>query len=99
MLQRIAVIEGTYKKAVEAGDKNIYFINGSEIFPKGLREMFTIDETRPNDLGHYYCLCFQVFLCGGFLNIPVLVLRFLVLLQSRFVVLLQWDLLLVSFIF
>ncbi|MBR4767430.1 MAG: hypothetical protein IK088_00455 [Lachnospiraceae bacterium] len=68
MNARRAVIEGTYKKAKEAGDNNIYFINGSEFFPKGLRELCTIDATHPNDLGMYYMGLAVYDVLNGILN-------------------------------
>ena len=54
MKARIAVIQDTYNRAKAAGDNNIYIINGTEFFPEGMRELFTIDTTHPNDLGMYY---------------------------------------------
>lgn len=51
---RTAVIKATYDKAVAAGDKNVYFIDGSEYFA-GLEDwrMATVDGCHPNDLGFY----------------------------------------------
>lgn len=50
---RCAVIRATYEKALAEGDKNVYFVNGGEMFPPALREHCTVDGTHPNDLGFY----------------------------------------------
>ena len=48
--ERLEVIKRTYDNAVKAGDKNVYFINGSELFPE-LRYDYSIDGIHPTDLG------------------------------------------------
>jgi len=51
--ERMEIIRQTYKNAVAAGDKNVYFIPGDSLFgPNGLNYC-TVDGTHPNDLGFY----------------------------------------------
>lgn len=45
------VIIATFAKAVENGDKNVYFIDGATLFGKEDRVSCTIDGCHPNDLG------------------------------------------------
>lgn len=52
-LQRNRVIYDTYEKAVAAGDKNIYFIDGRELFLPGAAEHSLIDNLHPTDLGFF----------------------------------------------
>lgn len=47
---RREVILSTYHRAIEAGDKNVYFIDGEEFF-KGIQDFCTVDNVHPNDLG------------------------------------------------
>ncbi|MBQ4109346.1 MAG: SGNH/GDSL hydrolase family protein [Clostridia bacterium] len=51
--ERINVILNTYNNAVKAGDKNVYFINGKDLFTDKDRDACTVDGTHPNDLGFY----------------------------------------------
>lgn len=51
--QRRAVIYDTYKNAVDAGDKNVYFLDGESFFGNEDRELCTVDCCHPNDLGFY----------------------------------------------
>ena len=49
---RREIIFNTYKKAVEAGDKNVYFLNGEEFFSKEIPfDNATVDGCHPNDVG------------------------------------------------
>ena len=50
---RRAVIMESYRKALAAGDKNVYFLDGSAFFTGAEREACTMDGTHPNDLGLY----------------------------------------------
>ncbi len=50
--ERRAVIQSTYERAVAAGDKNVYFIDGETFFGTEERYLCTSDATHPNDLGH-----------------------------------------------
>ncbi len=54
-IDRREVIFQTYKKAREAGDNNVYFIDGETFFGKGDwdRENCTVDGCHPNDLGFF----------------------------------------------
>ena len=49
--QRINVIKNTVDKAIKNGDDNVYFIDGSKIFPPEIEGDCTIDCCHPNDLG------------------------------------------------
>jgi hypothetical protein len=48
---RRAAIHATYDRAVAAGDKNVYFIDGREIFAGDDWDACTVDGTHPNDFG------------------------------------------------
>lgn len=51
--KRRKVIKETYKKALESGDKNVYYVDGRTAFPSNdYVSMFT-EGTHPNDLGFY----------------------------------------------
>ena len=47
------VIRRSYEKAIDSGDKNVYFIDGHTLFGDDCRDACTVDATHPNDLGHY----------------------------------------------
>ena len=51
--ERLKVIVKTYKTALKEGDRNVYFINGKELYGVTDRENCTVDGTHPNDLGFY----------------------------------------------
>lgn len=51
--ERRAIIEATYSNALNAGDKNVYFIDGETLFADKDRQLCTLDRTHPNDLGFY----------------------------------------------
>ena len=53
-LARQAVIRASYERAVAEGDKNVYFVSGYDFFMKEMPDLYTVDYTHPNDLGHYY---------------------------------------------
>ena len=53
-LARRKVILDTYTKAIDNGDRNIHFVDGSTFFPDTLRFDCTADGCHPNDLGMYY---------------------------------------------
>ncbi|MBR2847254.1 MAG: hypothetical protein IKB89_04205 [Clostridia bacterium] len=46
-----AVIKATYDAALAAGDKNVYFVNGSAFFDGVERSDCSVDLTHPNDYG------------------------------------------------
>ena len=50
-IPRRNIIKRTYENAVHNGDKNVYFIDGSTIYPKAWRESCAVDDAHPNDLG------------------------------------------------
>lgn len=52
--QRRAVIRRTYERAVSEGDKNIYFIDGSYVYPILGRDVCWGDGTHPDDTGFYF---------------------------------------------
>ena len=52
--KRRALIEANYKRAISEGDKNVYFVDGSKMFPEALRDDCTCDGCHPNDLGYHY---------------------------------------------
>lgn len=51
--ERRDVVRRTYENAKAAGDVNVYFIDGSELFGSDDRDACVIDGTHPNDLGFY----------------------------------------------
>ena len=52
--RRREVIKRTYENALNAGDKNVYFIDGEEFFKNDPdREICFIDTIHPNDLGFF----------------------------------------------
>lgn len=50
---RREVIRKTYETALDEGDKNVYFIDGAELFDGDDWDSCTVDGTHPNDLGFY----------------------------------------------
>jgi hypothetical protein len=48
---RNAVIYTSFRRAVELGDKNVYFLDGSRIFSSRDRDIATVDGSHPNDFG------------------------------------------------
>ena len=51
--ERRAVIEATYRRALVAGDQNVYFVDGEQFFGEKDRQLCTIDTVHPNDIGFY----------------------------------------------
>ena len=49
--KRRDVIIDTLRRARQNGDKNIYFIDGTEVFRGPYEDMCTVDKCHPNDLG------------------------------------------------
>ena len=49
--KRRQIVYDTYKKGVEAGDKNLYFADGALFFGKKFRRACTVDGCHPTDLG------------------------------------------------
>ena len=52
--RRRQIILDTYKKGIEAGDKNLWFIDGRFLVPKKDAWYMTTDLVHPNDIGYYY---------------------------------------------
>lgn len=50
---RHAVIYDTYREAVESGDKNVYFLDGAELFDE-YQEWGTVEGLHPNDFGFFH---------------------------------------------
>lgn len=50
-VRRIEIIRETYENAVNAGDKNVYFVDSTAFFPDELRDLYSVDNLHPNDLG------------------------------------------------
>lgn len=51
--KRREVVRATYQRALDSGDKNVYFIDGETFFGDFDRELCTVDTVHPNDLGFY----------------------------------------------
>lgn len=51
--KRREIIRKTFENAKNAGDKNVYFIDGESFFGKEERYLCTVDGCHPNDLGFY----------------------------------------------
>ncbi len=51
---RRAAVRATYDAARAAGDKNVYFIDGSTLMPEEIRNEGTVDNCHPTDLGFYF---------------------------------------------
>ena len=49
--ERLEIVKRTYENAVQAGDKNVYFIPGTELIKEAFRETATVDNCHPNDSG------------------------------------------------
>lgn len=52
-IARRNAVYATYRKAKEAGDDNVYFIDGELLFAGDFRDSCTVDGCHPNDLGFY----------------------------------------------
>ena len=51
--ERREVIRQTYQTALQEGDKNVYFIDGAELWAGEQFESCTVDGVHPNDFGFY----------------------------------------------
>ena len=51
--ERFNVILKTYNTAVKEGDRNVYLIDGKQLYGNLDRENCTVDGTHPNDIGFY----------------------------------------------
>ncbi len=52
-LARLEVIEESYQKGIAEGDKNLYFIKGSDMITKDICEEALIDHCHPTDIGFW----------------------------------------------
>lgn len=52
-LLRRDIIYRTYHNALTAGDRNVYFIDGSQLFNGAFADDCTVDTCHPNDLGFF----------------------------------------------
>lgn len=50
-MERLAVIKKTYQNALNSGDKNVYFIDGSKFYGDVERDCCSVDGCHPNDMG------------------------------------------------
>lgn len=53
--KRRSIIRRTYENAVNAGDKNVYFLDGSKFYQEVGIDLCTVDNVHPNDLG-FWCM-------------------------------------------
>lgn len=53
LLRRRDIVRETYQHALAAGDKNVYFVDGAEIFAGADWDACTVDGSHPNDLGFF----------------------------------------------
>lgn len=53
IVRRREIIRKTYLDAKNAGDENVYFIDGETLWGTKMRDACTIDGCHPNDLGFY----------------------------------------------
>jgi len=52
--KRRSIIKENYFRALAAGDRNVYFIDGAKIYPADKRDECTADGCHPNDMGYSY---------------------------------------------
>lgn len=52
--KRRRLIEENYLRALAEGDRNVYFVDGSKIYPEELRNECSSDGCHPTDLGYYF---------------------------------------------
>jgi len=52
--KRRSLIEANYRRALAEGDKNVYFVDGSKMYPEELRHECSSDGCHPNDLGYHF---------------------------------------------
>ncbi len=51
--EREQIIRATYEKAQAEGDRNVYFLSGTELLGEAAQAA-TVDNCHPNDIGFYY---------------------------------------------
>ncbi|MBQ2988801.1 MAG: hypothetical protein IJD59_06840 [Clostridia bacterium] len=52
--KRRRLIEENYLRAKAEGDSNVYFVDGSKIYPEEIRNECSSDGCHPSDLGYYF---------------------------------------------
>jgi hypothetical protein len=52
-IKRREIIKATWRRAIERGDRNTYFVDGETLFGTADRDACTVDGCHPNDLGFY----------------------------------------------
>lgn len=52
--RRRRIILDSYERGLDAGDQNLYFVDGSEIYPSDCRDEATSDGCHPNDAGYLF---------------------------------------------
>lgn len=52
--KRREIVYRTFKRAKEAGDGNVYFLDGYEFFQKSMADACTVDNIHPTDIGMFY---------------------------------------------
>ncbi len=50
---RVKIVKETYDAAVAGGDKNVYFIDNTDLFRSPMQDLYTVDALHPNDLGQF----------------------------------------------
>ena len=54
--ERRAIVRDTYRRALEAGDNHVYYVDGYSLFASDDIQAATVDGCHPNDLGfRYFC--------------------------------------------
>ncbi len=56
-IKRRETVMRTYKTALDDGDENVYFVDGSHLFDGEMRDSCTVDGCHPNDLGFFRMAC------------------------------------------
>lgn len=52
--KRRRIIISSYERAKAEGDKNVYFVDGSTMYPAEFREVCSVDGCHPNDIGFMF---------------------------------------------
>jgi hypothetical protein len=52
--KRRKIIFESYCRALAEGDRNVYFVDGSKIFPEYCRQDCTVDGCHPTELGYHF---------------------------------------------
>lgn len=52
-IKRREIIRNTYNRAIQNGDKNVYFVDGAEFYNCEMGDSMSVDGAHPTDLGFY----------------------------------------------